>query len=119
MLYEVITEGELVARYGAMGRRFYRFARGEDTRRVEPDAPTKSISAETTFERDLSDGAALTRELWPLCETVARRLKRSDLAGRVITSYSIHYTKLYDPARQRSSRKRSRKSILPRAKAIP
>jgi DNA polymerase IV len=78
-------ETALAARYGAMGHRLYRFSRGEDDRRIDPDAPTKSISAETTFDEDLSDGSALSRELWPLCETVARRLKRSGLAGRTVT----------------------------------
>ena len=78
-------ETALAARYGAMGHRLYHFSRGEDDRRIDPDAPTKSISAETTFEKDLSDGAALSRELRPLCETVARRLKRSKLSGRTVT----------------------------------
>ncbi len=41
-------------RYGVMGRRLYRFARGEDLRTVDPDEETKSISAETTFNRDIS-----------------------------------------------------------------
>jgi DNA polymerase-4 len=78
-------ESALAARYGAMGHRLYHFSRGQDDRRIDPEAPTKSISAETTFERDLSDGPALARELWPLCETVARRLKRGGLAGRTVT----------------------------------
>ena len=78
-------ETALAARYGAMGHRLYHFARGEDDRRIDPDAPTKSISAETTFETDLSDREALARELWPLAETVARRLKRSGLSGRTVT----------------------------------
>src|SRR5262249_61484237 len=59
--------------------------RGIDHRRVDPDAPARSISAETTFDSDLSDLDALAAELWPLSETVARRLKRSELAARGIT----------------------------------
>ncbi len=78
-------ERTLVARYGAIGRRLYRFSRGEDDRRVEPDQPTKSISAETTFDSDYSDAGRLKAELWPLCETVARRLKESNLAARSVT----------------------------------
>ncbi|MEX2408325.1 MAG: DNA polymerase IV [Rhodovibrionaceae bacterium] len=78
-------ELELIARYGAMGRRLYRFARGEDDRRVDPDAPTKSISAETTFERDIGDPQTLLAEVWPLCETVARRTKKSGLAGQSVS----------------------------------
>jgi len=77
-------EATLVVRYGQMGRRLYRFARGQDDRRVDPDSPTKSVSAETTFNRDLKDLDALTAELWPLAETVARRLKRAGLAGAAV-----------------------------------
>lgn len=78
-------ELDLIARYGAMGRRLYRFSRGQDDRRVEPDAPTKSISNETTFEHDIAALDALEDKLWPLCERVAARLKRAGLAGRGVT----------------------------------
>ncbi len=78
-------ESELVARYGAIGRRLHRFALGEDDRPVDPDAPTKSISAETTFDENLAAVDALAGELWPLCESVAARLKRAGLAGRLVT----------------------------------
>jgi DNA polymerase-4 len=78
-------ERELTARYGAIGRRLARFARGIDDRKVDPDGPTKSISAETTFDGDIADAARLAHELWPLCETVSERLKRSKLAGRAVT----------------------------------
>jgi DNA polymerase-4 len=79
------SERDLVARYGSIGRRLYRFARGEDDRHVDPDAPTRSISAETTFDTDLSETAAMETELWPLCETVSNRLKRAGLAGQTVT----------------------------------
>ena len=78
-------EAALVARYGAIGHRLYHFARGEDSRSVEPDAPAKSISAETTFDEDRADLAALAAQLWPLCEKVSTRLKRAGLAGRTVT----------------------------------
>jgi len=78
---QTMKESELSARYGAIGRRLARFARGEDDRRVSPDSPTKSISAETTFARDHSDGEEMRRALWPLCETVARRLRNAALAA--------------------------------------
>jgi DNA polymerase-4 len=78
-------EEALTARYGAIGRRLYRFARGEDGRRVEPNAPAKSVSAETTFDEDIADPRILLARLWPLCEKVAGRLKRAHLAGRGVT----------------------------------
>jgi len=74
-------ESDLVLRFGAVGRRLFRAARGEDSRRVEADSPAKSISAETTFDVDERDPAVLSRRLWPLCEKVARRLKRAGLSG--------------------------------------
>jgi DNA polymerase-4 len=77
-------EAELVACYGAIGRRLSRFARGEDDRRVTPDSPAKSVSAETTFETDLTAPESLRQRLWPLCEKVATRLKRAGLAGGVV-----------------------------------
>ncbi len=75
----------LMARYGAIGKRLYRFARGRDARHVEPNAPAKSISAETTFDRDIADSKILLAEIWPLCEKVARRLKQAGLAGHGVT----------------------------------
>jgi DNA polymerase-4 len=75
----------LMKRYGVMGRRLYRFARGEDLRTVDPDEETKSISAETTFNQDISDLGELQHRLWPLCETVSRRMKAADLTGGSVT----------------------------------
>jgi DNA polymerase IV len=72
----------------ALGRdadRLRRLARGEDDRPVSPEHETKSVSAETTFERDLSAFDDLQPILWRLCERVALRLKRADLAGRSVT----------------------------------
>ncbi len=77
-------EQSLLLRYGAMGKRLYRFARGEDDRRVDPSSPAKSISAETTFNRDLTGLEELKVELWSLSEKVARRLKRANLAGESV-----------------------------------
>ena len=79
-----IEARELVERYGAIGRRLASFSRGEDGRTVEPDAPAKSISAETTFEADLSDAGDLAATLWPLCERVAARLRHLECAARTV-----------------------------------
>lgn len=80
-----LNEGELVRRYGIIGRRLYTFARGLDDRPVDPEAVPKGLSAETTFEDDIADLEALTRELWPLCEKVSARLKRAGLGGASVT----------------------------------
>jgi DNA polymerase-4 len=60
-------------------------ARGIDTRRVDPVRETKSVSAETTFDHDLTTLAEMERPLWALSEKLARRLREADLsAGGVV-----------------------------------
>ena len=48
------SEEELAARFGKYGRRLYELSRGVDERPVEPHLETQSISAEDTFERDVT-----------------------------------------------------------------
>ncbi|MBI4274206.1 MAG: DNA polymerase IV [Rhizobiales bacterium] len=78
-------ETSLMRRYGAEGRRLFRLARGIDSRPVAPERETKSVSAETTFERDIAILRPLERHLWELCEKVSARLKAKELAGSTIT----------------------------------
>jgi DNA polymerase-4 len=75
----------LAAAIGREGDRLARLARGEDDRRVNPDRETKSVSAETTFNHDLSRLADLEPILWRLCERVSRRMKEKGLAGTSVT----------------------------------
>ncbi len=79
------SEHELTARYGAIGRRLARFARGEDDRPVDPDAPMKSISVETTFTRDIARLDGLAEQLQPLCASLALRLERAGRAAAAVT----------------------------------
>jgi DNA polymerase IV len=79
------SEVELLRRYGEEGRRLARLARGLDERTVSADRETKSVSSETTFERDISDFRSLERILWSLTEEVSTRLKVKDLAGLTVT----------------------------------
>jgi len=79
------SEAALARRYGEEGRRLARLARGIDERKVSADRETKSVSAETTFDRDLCDLRPLARILWRETEEVAARLKAKALAGSTIT----------------------------------
>jgi DNA polymerase-4 len=56
-------------------------ARGEDVRTVHMDRDTKSISAESTFNADISDHSSLESELWRLCEKLGRRLRAENYAA--------------------------------------
>jgi len=80
-----MEEADVVARYGSIGRRLARFSRGQDERRVVPDQPTKSVSAETTFDEDIAELERLKPVLWRLSEKVSERLKAQGLAGGTVT----------------------------------
>ncbi len=79
-----MEETELLKRYGAMGGHVWRLARGEDSRRVDPDSEHVGMSAETTFENDIADVNELDRILWPLCEKVSARAKKAGTGGATI-----------------------------------
>ena len=79
------SEVEMMRRYGEEGRRLARLARGIDQRHVSADRETKSVSAETTFDRDISAFRALERILWAQTEEVSARLKEKALAGATVT----------------------------------
>ncbi|MCZ4353358.1 DNA polymerase IV [Roseovarius aestuarii] len=78
------TATDLTARFGAMGTRLWHLARGQDARQVNANAPVKSISKETTFDKDTGNSDILDGHLWRLSEKVADRAKARQLAGRVV-----------------------------------
>ena len=81
----------LESHFGRYGTRLYELARGIDHSEVVPDRPTKSISAEDTFERDVvlteTEGTIrhLAEKVWlayrkesRIARTVVLKLKTSD-----------------------------------------
>ena len=76
---------DLVAHWGAHGLRLAQLATGRDARPVNPNEARKGISAETTFEHDLTRLTDLEDKLAPLCEKVARQARAGGVAGRVVT----------------------------------
>lgn len=79
-----MEEGVLMRRYGTMGQRLYRLSRGIDDRKVHNDDPARSVSAETTFNDDLSRNEDLVPILRALSEKVAARLRKNAIAGRTV-----------------------------------
>ena len=80
-----VGEWEAAQRIGEEGRRLWRLAQGLDDRPVRPERETKSISSETTFDRDIGDKAELTRVLLGHCDRVAARLGGAGLSARGVT----------------------------------
>ena len=73
----------LAERWGSYGLRLSQLAHAQDARLVDPEQVRKTISAETTFNDDLTDIDALEDRLWPLCEKVSRQARTAGIAGRV------------------------------------
>jgi DNA polymerase-4 len=70
--------------FGSSAEHFLQLARGIDDRPVEPGGEQKSISAETTFARDIADAAELRKVLNALCDRVASELREAGLRARTV-----------------------------------
>ena len=82
---QAMEQADLVKAYGELGLRLYRLSRGLDARSVKPERETKSLSSETTFNKDITDLKTLEDHLWDLSEKVSARLKKANLSGQVVT----------------------------------
>jgi len=69
---------------GDFGLHLVRLSRGQDLREVEPFREARSISEENTFARDVAERGTLEAALWTHAESVARRLRRSQLVARTV-----------------------------------
>jgi len=76
---------ELIRRYGETGLWLHQRSQGIDNRPVRTDGIRKSVSAERTFNEDISDYKLLEDRLWQVCEETAIRSKRSNVEGSTIT----------------------------------
>lgn len=76
---------DLIRRYGETGLWLHQRAQGIDNRPVRTDTIRKSVSAERTFDGDISAYAPLEDRLWQVCEETARRAKRHNVEGSTIT----------------------------------
>lgn len=78
-------ETDLMKQLGDEGLRLARLAKGIDKRAVNPHRDSKSVSAETTFDTDISNRDELLSYLFALSEKVGRRLRRDALSGSTVT----------------------------------
>lgn len=75
----------LVSAFGKNGEWFWEMARGIDESEVETEREAKSISNETTFEKDKCNKSLIMSELASLCEQVSDRLREGNFKCRTIT----------------------------------
>jgi DNA polymerase-4 len=76
---------QLMRLYGESGARLARLSRGQDSRRVSIDGEMKTVSSETTFNRDLATLEELSTELLQCCERLSERLKSKNIVGDTVT----------------------------------
>jgi DNA polymerase-4 len=76
---------QLQSHFGSSAEWYWRIARGIDEREVKPDRPYKSVSAERTFDQDLSDPRRLAEELERIAGYAWARVERAEVAGRTVT----------------------------------
>jgi DNA polymerase-4 len=69
----------------AIGTELHRLARGVDDRPVAPRGAAKQVSAETTFDTDLTAMAAVHDAVARMTEAAHRRLVAADRAARTVT----------------------------------
>src|SRR5207249_4238146 len=94
----------LVQALGTNGAVLQRLAQGRDRQPVDGSRPAKTISAETTFENDVSDRGQLEDALRDLTDRVTERLKTDGVRARTV------YVKLKLPDFRLVSRQVSRTS---------
>jgi DNA polymerase IV len=79
------TESDLVKHFGKVGTFYYQIARGIDERPVNPNRIRKSIGAETSYDPDLEDKAAIEKALEAIAQEAYRRIERHGAKGRTVT----------------------------------
>jgi len=77
-------ENKLIRQFGKHGEELARHSKGIDTRLVETESETKSVSKETTFTEDLRDAEILKRTLRGLSDGVGRQLRKNGLSGTTV-----------------------------------
>ncbi|MDH5476551.1 MAG: DNA polymerase IV [Cyclobacteriaceae bacterium] len=84
-------ENDLYKHFGKSGKHYYHIVRGIDNRPVNPDRIRKSIGAENTFDKDLTDIKEIDEQLVNVAEILHKRMSKSDTTGRTLT-LKIKYT---------------------------
>ncbi|MDQ3190789.1 MAG: DNA polymerase IV [Bacteroidota bacterium] len=79
-----MSKEELIICFGKSGKYFYQVVRLEDDRPVQSDRVSKSVGAENTFEKDITEFTLLMKELKIIAEILQNRLERKNLKGKTI-----------------------------------
>lgn len=79
------AEADLVQQFGKVGRFYYRVARGQDDRPVNPNRIRKSIGAEKSFAPDLDTRSQMEAALTQIAQRVGQRVQEQRRGGYTLT----------------------------------
>jgi DNA polymerase-4 len=99
---------DLLQWFGKAGAYYYKIARGQDDRLVEPGRQRKSISTEQTFEHDISEKEEVRAYLNQIAEELINRMDRNRTYGRTLTM-KVKFSDFHQITRSRSARQPIRK----------
>jgi DNA polymerase-4 len=91
----------LTQHFGKSGPWYYAISRGEDDRPVRPDRERKSSGSETTFAEDLTEAAAIEREVLGQADEVWGWCQKANAYGRTVT-VKIKFADFQQATRSRS-----------------
>ncbi len=79
------SEADLVQQFGKVGRFYYKIARAQDDRPVQPNRIRKSLGAENSFDPDLIDRPEILQALEAIAAILKRRSDAQHTTGRTLT----------------------------------
>jgi len=80
-----LTLPEMTRRFGKSGGYYYKIARAEDTREVNPNRIRKSVGAERTFEYNLSEIDEINKKVEEVALIMFERCKKGKNFGHTLT----------------------------------
>jgi len=95
------SEDALVEAFGKVGHFYYRIARGQDDRSVNPNRIRKSIGVETSFFEDLGDRPSILTALDDITQELKERLDAKHACGRTLT-LKVKYADYHQITRSRT-----------------
>lgn len=96
-----VSESSLNQHFGKAGKAYYNLVRGIDNRPVNPNRERKSIGAETTFEKDITDIILLQEKLNKVVERVNDRAIKANKFGYTLT-VKIKYADFHQITRSKT-----------------
>ena len=79
------NQKDLVKHFGKAGGHYFDIVRGNDSRPVNPERIRKSISAENTFEKDLTGYESINTQIEQIAAVLYKRMNKENPTGRTLT----------------------------------